>query len=131
MIKRYDKKWWKTLAVKIFAIYPESDLNTVLSLCVLITQSLPHSSIPDYFSLLLHWSQTLPLCFPLLYATASPGFIHSPAVALGKEGVCTDKNDSPPTILQMISQIYLQLFVDICSSMNQMSFFGWRLILSC
>ena len=65
MIKRYDKKWWKTLVVKIFAIYPESDLNTVLSLCVLITQSLPHSSIPDYFSLLLHWSQTLPLCFPL------------------------------------------------------------------
>ena len=123
MIKKYGKKWWKTLAVKIFAIYPESDLNTVLSLCVLITQSLPHSSIPDHVSLLLHWSQTLPLCFPLLYATASPAFIHNPAVALGKEGACA--------ILQMISQIYLQLFVDICGSMNQMSFFDWRLILSC
>ena len=103
MIKKYGKKWWKTLAVKIFAIYPESDLNTVLSLCVLITQSLPHSSIPDHVSLLLHWSQTLPLCFPLLYATASPAFIHNPAVALGKEGACADNpandfSNIPPTI---------------------------------
>lgn len=131
MTKKYDKKWWKTLAVKIFAIYPESDLNMVLSLCVLITQSLPHPSIPDHFSLLLHWSQTLPLCFPLLYATASPAFTHDLAVALGKEGACTNKNDSPTTILQKISQIYLEIFVDICSSMNKMSFFDWRLTLPC
>ena len=109
--------------VKIFAIYPENDLNMVPSLCVLITQSLLHPSIPDFLSLSSSTgSQTFPLCLLLLYAT-SRAFIHNPAMPLGKEGACTDKNDSPPTILQMISQIYLQLFVDICSSMNKMSCF--------
>lgn len=108
--------------VKIFAIYPENGLNMVPSLCVLITQSLLHPSIPDFSLSSSTGSQIFPLCLLLLY-TSSPASIHNPAMPLGKEGARTDKNDSPPAILQMISQIYLQLFVDICGSMNKMSCF--------
>lgn len=51
------------------------------------------------------------------------------ASATGREVICTDQHDSPPS--QMISQIHLQLFIDIWSSMDRMSLFDLQLILSC